>query len=100
MAEEKNVECTGTARATHEISEYEMLEYDYGEETALSVTTKAFQRSFPDITRDDVKSTIKVIRAARSGEVNIAAERNLMEKQAEKVASQMLECISELEEIE
>lgn len=100
MAEEKNVKCTGTARAMHEISEYEMLEYDYDEETALSVTTKAFQRSFPEITRDDVKSTIKVIRAARSGEVNIAAERNLLEKQAGKAASQMVECISELEEIE
>jgi len=69
----KSTDSTGTARATHELSEYEMLEYDYDEYVALSVTTKAFQHLDPSITREDVCSTVKVVRAARTGNVDIAA---------------------------
>jgi len=100
MTEEKDIACTGTARATHEMSEYEMLELDYNEGVALSVTTKAFQHRFPEITCDDIKSTVKVIRAARSGKVNVAAERQRMEEHSQKAVLQIMQCISEKEEVE
>lgn len=93
----KDTDCTGTARALHEISEYEMLEFDYDEETALSVTTKAFQRSFPDITRDDVKSTVKVIKAMRTGKVDVAAERQRTEDRAQKATSQIIQDLALME---
>jgi len=80
------------------MSEYEMLEFDYDEETALSVTTKAFQRNFPDITRDDVKGAVKVHRAMRTGKVDVAAERQRMEDQAQRATAQILQDISQPEE--
>ena len=86
--------CTGTARTLHEMSEYEMLVYDYDEETALAVTAKAFQRNFPEITREDVKSAVKVHRAMISGKVDVAAERQHMENKAEKATSQILKDLS------
>jgi len=55
-----------------------MLEYDYDEYVALSVTTKAFQHLDPSITREDVRSTVKVVRAARTGNVDIAAKPGQM----------------------
>ncbi|EYU13896.1 hypothetical protein [Photorhabdus aegyptia] len=57
----KGTDSTGTARATHELSEYDKLKYDYGEEAALSVTTRAFQRYDSSITCEDVRSTVKVV---------------------------------------
>lgn len=100
MAEEKqkSTESTGTARATHELSEYEMLEYDYDEDVALSVTTKAFQRHDPSITREDVRSAVKVVRAARTGGVDVAAERHRMERKAESAVSEILESVANTEE--
>ncbi|MDP6005419.1 hypothetical protein ACLHT5_04090 [Pseudomonas aeruginosa] len=94
----QDTDCTGTARTLHEMSEYEMLEFDYDEETALSVTTKAFQRNFPDITRDDVKGAVKVHRAMRTGKVDVAAERQRMEDQAQRATAQILQDISQPEE--
>lgn len=103
MADEqqKSTDSTGTARATHELSEYEMLEYDYDEDVALSVTTKAFQRHDPSITREDVRSTVKVVRAARTGKVDVAAERHHMESKAESAVSEILEnVVNTVEEVE
>ncbi len=94
----KDVDCSGTARATHELSEYEMLEYDYGEEAALSVTTKAFQRYDQSITQADVKSTIKVIRAARTGEVSVSAERERFENQAKGAVEGIIQDLSTTKE--
>jgi len=96
MAQE--TDCTGTARTLHELSEYEMLEFDLGAEIALAVTTKAIQLHFPDITRKDVRSTVKVIRALRSGKVDVAAERQRMEDQAARAAAQILSDISSTKE--
>lgn len=96
--EKKGTDSTGTARATHELSEYEMLEYDYDEDVALSVTTKAFQRHDPSITREDVRSTVKVVRAARTGNVDIAAERERMESKAKAAVTEMLNSIGNTEE--
>lgn len=94
-------ESTGTARATHELSEYEMLEYDYEEEVALSVTTKAFQHHDPSITREDVRSAVKVVRAARTGNVDVAAERQRMESKAESAVNEIMENVAcEVEEAE
>ncbi len=96
--EKKDVDCTGTARATHELSEYEMLEYDYDEDVALSVTTKAFQRCDPSVTREDVKSAVKIVRLARSGGVSVAAEREKMESSANKAARSIIENLSKTPE--
>lgn len=96
---QKTTECTGTARATHELSEYEMLEYDYDEEVALSVTTKAFQQCDPSITREDVRSTVKVIRAARTGNVDVAAERHRMERRVDSAVSEILESVTNAVEV-
>jgi hypothetical protein len=87
-------ETTGTARTLHEMSEYEMLEYDYGSETALSVTTKAMQRNFPEITRENVEGFVIVTRATRTGDVNIAEERQHMEDQAQRAVDEMLSNVS------
>lgn len=103
MAGEQQIstDSTGTARATHELSEYEMLEYDYDEDVALSVTTKAFQRHDPSITRDDVRSTVKVVRAARTGKVDVSAERHRMESKAKSTVSKILENVANtVEEVE
>jgi len=89
--ETKEVDCTGTARATHELSEYEMLESEYDENVALSVTTKAFQRSDPSVTREDVKSAVKIVRLARKGGVSVAAEREQMEIKAKKSVATIVE---------
>ena len=68
-----------------------MLEFNYDKETAISVTTKAIQRSFPDVNRTHVEGFVIVNRALRSGKVDIAAERQRMEDQAGKAASQILQ---------
>lgn len=86
----ETTECTGTARALHEASEFDMLEFDYSRETAILVTTKAIQKSFPEITETDVEGFVKVNRALQSGKISIAAERQRMEDQAHKAASQLL----------
>ncbi|MDN0089044.1 hypothetical protein QVN42_16960 [Yersinia nurmii] len=96
--EKKGTDSTGTARATHELSEYEMLEYDYDEDVALSVTTRAFQRHDTSITREDVRSTVKVVRAARTGIVDVAAERERMESKAEAAVTEILNNIGNMEE--
>lgn len=100
--QQKSTDSTGTARVTHELSEYESLEFDYDEDVALSVTTKTFQRYDSSITRDDVSSTVKVIRAARTGKVNIAAERHSMESKAESAVSKILKNVTDctVEEVE
>lgn len=89
-----------TVPVLHEqlMSEYEILEYDYDEYVALSVTTKAFQHYDPSITRQDVLSTVKVVKAARTENVDIAAERGRMESKAEASVTEILNNIGNTEE--
>lgn len=68
------------------------------EDVALSVTAKAFRRHDPSITREDVRSTVKVVRAARTGNVDIAAEREPMESKAKAAVAEMLNSIGNMEE--
>jgi hypothetical protein len=96
--EKKKVDCAGTARATHELSEYEMLEHDYDESTALAVTTKAFQRLDSSVTRADVKSAVKINRLARSGNVSVAEEREQMETKADNAAQDIINNIAKIPE--
>lgn len=86
MSDEISSKSTGTARVLHELREYEELENDYDEEVALSITAKAFQKHDPKISRQDLKSAIKVIRAAKTGKVSVARERQIAEEKA-KVAT-------------
>jgi hypothetical protein len=93
----KENKCSGTARVLRELSEYVKLEDEYGEDVALTVTTKALQRSFPSIDCEDVRSTVKVIRAMQTGRVDVGMERQRMEDQAEKATVQLLQNISTIE---
>lgn len=85
---------TGTARLLHEMSEYEMLEFDYGQDIALAVTTKAFQRHDPNINQRDVEGLVKCARATMAGGVDIAAQRQELEDKAQKAAQQLLEGVT------
>lgn len=95
----ENQESTGTARVLHETSKYDELESEYDPETAISVTTKAIQRSFPEITKSNVQGFVKVNRALRSGKVDIAAERLRMENRAEQAATEILQAMEEMTEV-
>lgn len=87
-------DCTGTARGLHEASEFDLLENDYSQETAICVTTKAIQRNFPDITSSDVLGFVKVNRALRSGKVDIAEERERAEEMAKVAATQWVNALA------
>jgi len=95
-----NDECLGTARVLHEVSEYDKLESEYDEQTAISVTTKAFQRKFPEINQRDVRGLVKCTRALLTGKVDIAAEHRLIENSAAKAAEDLLASASQAIEVE
>lgn len=83
----------GTARGLHEFSRYEALEDEYGEETAVSLTTKALQRADSRITKGDTRSSVKVFRLMMGGSVDIAAEHQRAMSSADKAAVELVEGI-------
>jgi hypothetical protein len=90
MSNDHKNHSTGTARILHELCEYEMLELEYGKETAENLTTKAIQREFHDIDKRDVQGFVKVARAAQTGKFDIAQERQFAEELAQKAADDMI----------
>ena len=87
---DQKTDCTGTARATHEMSVIMDLEAEYGPEAAVGVATTAIQRSYPQITKPQVAGALAVHKALLSGKVNVEAEKDRVDAMSKLVMPELL----------
>ena len=101
---DQKTECTGTARATHEMSVILHLEAKYGPEAAVGIATTAIRESFPQITPTQVEGALIVHKALLTGNVDVEKEKNRVDALSMAIVPELLETMMkapvELEEDE
>jgi hypothetical protein len=91
----KAIKCSGNARALAQLSECENLFSEYTVATAAEITARACHRGgFTKVKAEHIPLALELIRALRSPNVDVHAEREIAERKAEVACAELISVIS------
>ena len=89
--EDSSIDCAGNARMLTQVHECEHLFSTYSTQTASEITAIACHRGgFVNVKAEQIPGALELIRAFRSKDVNVRAERESVEQKGKAMLDQML----------
>ena len=97
--EDSSIDCAGNARMLTQIHECEDLFSTYSTHTASEITAIACHRGgFDNVKAEQIPGALELIRAFRSKDVNVRAERETAELKAKAMLDEMIGTLTQDEE--
>lgn len=98
--ENQETKCAGNARALTQLHECEELFSKYSVGTASEITASACHRGgFVKVKAEQIPAALELIRAFRSQDVDVRAERESAEQKGKAMVDQLIDAIVQVEEI-